>query len=71
MLKLGKYKHFKGFECEVIGLAKHSETLEDMVIYRELRGDQGLWVRPLKMFTEEVTVGEKKVPRFEFISLSN
>jgi len=67
MLKLGKYKHFKGFECEVIGLAKHSETLDDMVVYRELRGDQGLWVRPLKMFTEEVIVEDKKVPRFEFI----
>ena len=66
MLKLGKYKHYKGHEYEVIGVAKHSETLEDMVVYKALYGDHETWVRPLKMFTEEVVVDGKKVPRFEY-----
>ena len=69
MLKLGKYKHYKGHEYEVIGVAKHSETLEDMVIYRALYGDKGTWARPLKMFSEEVVVDGKKVPRFERIGI--
>jgi hypothetical protein len=67
MLKLGKYKHYKGKDCEVIGVAKHSETLEDMVVYRELYDDGGLWVRPYAMFVEDVLVDGKKIPRFQFI----
>jgi cyclomaltodextrinase / maltogenic alpha-amylase / neopullulanase len=67
MLKLGKYRHYKGNEYEVIGVAKHSETLEDLVVYRALYGNCGLWVRPLKMFTEEVEIDGKKIPRFEYI----
>ncbi len=67
MLKLGKYKHYKGNEYEVIGIAKHSETLGEMVVYRALYGNHDLWVRPLKMFTEEVEVNGKKMPRFEYI----
>jgi len=63
---LGKYRHFKGNEYEVLGVARHSETLEEVVVYRALYGDGGLWVRPLKMFTEEVEMGGKKVPRFEY-----
>ena len=66
MIKLGKYKHYKGIDCEIIGVAKHSETLEEMVVYHELR-DGGLWVRPLTMFLEDVEVDGKKVPRFEYI----
>lgn len=53
---------------EVIGVAKHSETLEELVVYRALYGGNDLWVRPLKMFLEEVEADGKKVPRFEFIS---
>ena len=67
MLKLGKYRHFKGNEYEVIGLAKHSETLEDLVIYRALYGKNDLWVRPLSMFIEEVEVAGQKIPRFKYI----
>ena len=67
MLKLGKYKHYKGKEYEVIGIAKHSEILEELVVYKKLYGDHDLWVRPLKMFIENVEVNGKKMPRFEYI----
>lgn len=67
MIKLGKYKHYKGKEYEVIGTAKHSETLEDLVVYRALYGDYGLWVRPLKMFLEDVEIDGKKIPRFQYL----
>ena len=50
----GRYRHFKGNEYEVIGLARHSETTEEMVVYRALYGDGGLWVRPLSMFLSKV-----------------
>jgi cyclomaltodextrinase / maltogenic alpha-amylase / neopullulanase len=66
-LKLGKYRHFKGKEYEVIGIAKHSETLEEMVVYRALYGEHDLWVRPVNMFLEEVEKDDKKVPRFEYV----
>jgi len=65
-IHLGKYKHFKGKEYEVLHLAKHSETLEDLVVYKKLE-DDSLWVRPLAMFTEEVERDGKKMPRFEYI----
>jgi hypothetical protein len=67
MLKLGKYKHYKGQEYEVIDVAKHSETEEELVVYRALYGNHDLWVRPLKMFMEEVEIDGKKMPRFEYI----
>lgn len=67
MIKLGKYRHFKGNEYEVIGVGKHSETLEDLVIYRALYGEGEIWVRPLKMFEEEIEFNGKKIPRFEHI----
>ena len=66
-IKLGKYRHFKGNEYEVIGVAKHSETLEEMVIYRALYGDGGYWVRPASMWNEEVTRDGKTFPRFRLI----
>ena len=66
-LKLGTYEHYKGNRYEVVGVAKHSETLEEMVVYRALYGDGGLWVRPLKMFLEEIEISGKKIPRFKYI----
>lgn len=70
MVELGKYKHYKGKEYEVIGVAKHSETLEELVVYQALYGEGQLWVRPLKMFMGEVEVEGKKVPRFRYIEVS-
>ncbi len=67
-IKLGKYRHYKGKEYEVLGVAKHSETLEYLVVYRALYGDGELWVRPLAMFSEKVEIDGKKISRFEFIS---
>jgi hypothetical protein len=60
----GRYRHYKGNEYEVISLARHSETLEWMVVYRALYGDRGLWVRPAAMFAEDVTIDGKTQPRF-------
>jgi len=66
-IKLGKYRHFKGNEYEVIGIAKHSETMEDMVVYRALYGDGGLWVRPTNMWDEIIERDGKTFKRFTFI----
>jgi len=60
----GKYRHYKGDHYEVIDVARHSETEEELVVYRQLYGDGGLWVRPLAMFQEQVVIGGKSVPRF-------
>ena len=62
-----KYKHFKGKEYLVLHLAKHSETLEDLVVYQALYGERGIWVRPLAMFTEKVEVNGVLVNRFSKI----
>lgn len=69
-IRLGKYRHFKGNEYEVIGTAKHSETQEDLVVYRALYGEHQLWVRPLGMFEESVIIDGAKKPRFAFIGKS-
>jgi hypothetical protein len=63
-LKLGHYRHYKGGEYEVVGVARHSETLEAMVLYRPLYNDSGLWVRPYAMFVETVEVEGRIQPRF-------
>jgi hypothetical protein len=63
----GKYHHFKGGEYEVLGVARHSETDERLVVYRPLYGDGGLWVRPLAMFLETVDRDGEPVPRFAYL----
>ena len=64
-IKVGRYKHFKGGEYEVVAIAHHSETLEDMVVYRALYGACELWVRPASMWNETVLFEGKTVKRFE------
>ena len=63
----GRYRHFKGGEYEVVGVARHSETDERLVVYRPLYGDGGLWVRPVGMFLETVEHDGRTVPRFTFL----
>ena len=63
-LALGRYRHYKGGEYEVIGLARHSETLEALVVYRPLYNRSGLWVRPYAMFVECIEADGKRQPRF-------
>ena len=60
----GRYRHYKGNDYEVIGVARHSETDEELVVYRPDYGERGLWVRPLAMFVETVEVNGETVPRF-------
>lgn len=66
-IKPGRYRHFKGNEYEVIGLARHSESLEPMVVYRALYGEGGLWVRPAQMFSGTVERDGAPLRRFEYI----
>lgn len=68
-LKLGVYRHYKNKEYRVIGVAKHSETHEDMVVYEALYENElsRLWVRPLNLFTDLVEVNGRIVPRFEYV----
>ena len=71
--KLGKYQHFKGGVCEVLGIAKNSETLEEFVVYIHFDSVKGekegsMWIRPKKMFLENVIFEGQKVPRFKFIN---
>ena len=67
MLKKGIYRHFKGNKYQLIDIAKNSETLEEMVVYKALYGDCGLWVRPLSMWDEEVEFEGKRVKRFTYL----
>ena len=64
---LGRYRHYKGGDYEVIGVARHSETLQPMVVYRPLYNDTGLWVRPYAMFFEQVEIDGELRPRFEAV----
>ena len=66
-LKPGKYRHFKGNEYELIAVAKHSETLEHMVVYKPLYGEGGYWVRPAAMWKEWVDRDDYHGPRFQYI----
>ncbi len=71
-MRLGKYQHFKGKFYEVIGIARDSETLEELVIYKALYdseefGKNALWARPKEMFLEQLEIEGKKVPRFKFV----
>lgn len=66
-IKLGKYRHFKGKEYEVLGVANHSETLEKMVVYKALYGAGEIWVRPAAMWNEQVEYDGKLVSRFTYI----
>ncbi len=69
-VKVGRYRHYKGKDYIVIGVARHSETEEDLVVYRKEYGDHGLWVRPKAMFLEHVEVDGKSTPRFEYLGPS-
>ena len=71
-LKPGKYKHYKGNCYKVLGIGRHSETLEEFVVYQALYesdefGTNALWIRPKKMFCENITLEGKEVPRFELV----
>lgn len=72
MIKPGKYLHYKGKEYEVLGVVRHSETLEELVLYKALYptefGNDSLWVRPLEMFLEKIILDGKEIPRFKEIS---
>jgi hypothetical protein len=68
-IQTGLYRHYKGNQYEVVGMARHSETLEELVVYRALYGEHGLWVRPRAMFTEAVEFEGRSVPRFEYVGL--
>ena len=65
--RTGRYRHYKGLDYEVIGVARHSETLEALVVYRPLYNASGLWVRPHAMFFEDVEIEGRRQPRFAFI----
>ena len=65
----GRYRHYKGNEYTVIGIARHSETEEELVVYRQEYGDRSLWVRPMEMFREMVTVEDKELPRFRLLQM--
>lgn len=68
-VKLGKYRHFKGGEYEVLAIAKDSETLQELVVYKALYGDGAVWVRPKAMFLESVERDGRTVPRFTYMEL--
>ena len=66
-MKFGRYRHYKGKDYIVFGVAHHSETQEELVVYRQDYGDNGLWVRPKKMFIETIEIEGKQVTRFQFV----
>ena len=66
-VRSGRYRHYKGREYIVLGVARHSETEEELVVYHQDYGDHSLWVRPRAMFEEQVEVDGRPVPRFAFV----
>jgi hypothetical protein len=66
-IKPGRYRHFKGNEYEVVGIAKDSETMEEVVVYRALYGERGLWVRSARMFAAIIERDGRTMPRFQFL----
>lgn len=66
-IRLGRYRHYKGMDYEVLGVVRHSETLEPLVLYRPLYNESGLWVRPYSMFIERVEVAGRSLQRFAFV----
>jgi hypothetical protein len=68
-IPLGRYRHYKGGEYEVLGVVRHSETLEPLVLYRPLYNDSGSWVRPLTMFFETIEHDGRRQPRFDLIEV--
>ncbi len=66
-VRLGRYRHYKGKEYTVLGVARHSETEEDLVVYQQEYGEHGLWVRPKAMFLETVEADGRAVPRFRYV----
>jgi hypothetical protein len=66
-IQAGLHRHYKGNEYEVIEVARHSETVEELVVYRALYGERGLWVRPRAMFSESVELDGRTVPRFQYV----
>lgn len=67
-IALGRYRHYKGGEYEVVGVVRHSESLEPLVLYRPLHGNTGMWVRPFSMFIEHVEHEGRRQPRFSLVS---
>ena len=67
-LQLGRYRHYKGKDYIVLGVATHSETEEKLVVYRKDYDDLSMWVRPLALFTESVEINDSSQPRFEYVS---
>jgi hypothetical protein len=65
--RAGRYVHYKGKHYLVLGVARHSETMEELVVYRTLYGDFGLWIRPRAMFMETVEINGQPVPRFAYV----
>ena len=63
----GLYEHYKGLRYKVLAVARHSETLEELVVYQALYGERGVWLRPLAMFLENVTINGKLQPRFKLV----
>lgn len=63
----GRYRHYKGNEYRVLGVARHTETEESLVVYQALYGEHGLWVRPATMFAETVEVNNARLPRFAYV----